>query len=74
MYKESRDGIDEPICTSAMETQTLRTDLWTQLGGGRRVGDMERVTRKHVLSYVKQIASGNLPYDSGNSNQGWITT
>ena len=25
---------------------------------------------KHTLPYVKQIANGNLPYDSGNSNGG----
>ena len=30
---------------------------------------MERVTWKLSLPYVKQIASGNLPYGSGNSNR-----
>ena len=28
----------------------------------------------YTLPYVKQIASGNLLYDSGNSNQGSMTT
>ena len=35
---------------------------------------MENVTWKHTLTYVKQIANGNLLYDSGNSNQGSVTT
>ena len=39
-----------------------------------RVGCMERVTWKLTLPYVKQIASENLQYDSGNSNQGPVTT
>ena len=37
-------------------------------------GIYEKVTWKHTLPYVKQIASGNLLYDSGNSNMGSITT
>ena len=48
----------EFIYRAAMEKQ--RTDLWTC---------MERVTWKLSLPYVKQIASGNLPYGSGNSNR-----
>ena len=28
----------------------------------------------HTLPYVKQIANGNLLYDSGNPNRGSITT
>ena len=28
----------------------------------------------YTLTYVKQIASGNLLYDSGNSNRGSVTT
>ena len=45
-------------------------------GGGRKekVGCMERVTWKYTLPYVKQIANGNLLYDSGNSNLGSVTT
>ena len=40
-------------------------------GEGRRerVRCMERVTWKLTLPYVKQIANGNMPYDSGNSNR-----
>ena len=35
---------------------------------------MERVTWKLILPYVRQIASGNLLYDSGSSNQDSVTT
>ena len=42
--------------------------------GKERMGGMQRVTRKHILPYVKQTANGNLLYDSGNSNQGSVTT
>ena len=35
---------------------------------------MERATWKHTLPYVKQTANGNLLSDSGNSNQGSVTT
>ena len=31
---------------------------------------MERLTWKHTSPFVKEIASGNLLYDLGNSNQG----
>jgi len=35
---------------------------------------MERVAWKHTLPDVKNIADGNMLYDSGNSNQGLVTT
>ena len=44
-------------------------------GPGKRGGDgesMERVTWKLILSYVKQIANGNLLCGSGKSNRGSI--
>ena len=58
-----------------METQTQRTDLWTQ-GRGRKetVRCVEGVTRKLTLLYVKQTANGNLLYDGGNSNRGSVST
>ena len=36
-------------------------------------GGVQRVTWKHTLTYVKQIANGSLLYDSGNSNHGSVT-
>ena len=35
IYGIQKDGTDEPICRAAMETQTQRTDLWTQWGKKR---------------------------------------
>ena len=43
-------------------------------GKKERVRCMERITWKLTLLYVKQIANGNLLYDSGNSNRGYVTT
>jgi len=36
-----------------------------------KVRCMERVTKKFTIPHVKQIANGNLLYDSGNSNRGF---
>ena len=41
-------------------------------GGGRR-GDVWREQQKFTIPCAKQIASGNLLYDSGNSNRGSVT-
>ena len=59
-----------------METQTLRTDLWTWLEAGEeeRLGGMEGAIWKHTLPYVKHIANRNLLYDSENSHCGSVTT
>ena len=35
---------------------------------------MERIPQKLILPYVKQIASGNFLYGSGNSNRGSVST
>ena len=74
IYGIWKDGTDEPTCRAAMESQTLRTGLWTGLGKKERMRCMDRGTRKHILPYVKQTANGNLLYDSGNSNRGLVTT
>ena len=37
---ESRKNDTEPICKEGMETETRRTDLWTQ-GRNERVGRVE---------------------------------
>ena len=42
--------------------------------GEERVRCMKRVTWKLTLPYVKQLANGNLLYDSGNSNRGSVST
>ena len=43
------------------------------MGKKERVRCMERVTWRHTLSYVKEIANGNLLYVSGNSNRGSVS-
>ena len=52
-----------------MEMQTERMDLWTRVGEEEE-GEMngEGIVEAYTPPYVKQIASGNLLYDSGNSN------
>ena len=78
IYGIQKDGTDESICRAAMEMQISRTDLWTW--GNRGLGVEEGGTNgetsmeTYTLPYVKQIASGNLMYDSGNSNWGSVTT
>ena len=53
----------------------IENRLMDRAGGKKEsVGGMEKVTWKYTLSYVKYIANGNLLYDSGNSNQGLVTT
>lgn len=54
------------FCRTAIETQTLRTDLMDIAGEGNKewVGGMEKVTWKHTLLYIKQITNGNFLYDS----------
>ena len=55
-----------------MEKQ--RTDLWSWGEGRReRVRYRERVFWKVTLPYVKQMASGNLLCDPGNSNRASVT-
>jgi len=49
---------------AAMETQT-ENNLWTQQRRRRRV-NWNSNTEKYALSYMKQITSGNLLYDTGN--------
>ena len=73
IYGIYKDGTNEHICVAAMETQIYKTDLWTQWGKGS-VGQRDREAWKHTLSYMKQTASGNSQYDSGNSNQRSVTT
>ena len=47
IYGIQKDGIDEPICRAAMETQNQRKDVWAQ-GRKERVGQTERVALKHI--------------------------
>ena len=43
IYGIQKGGTDEPTCRAVMETEALRTDLWTWLvGGGRGQWDVWR--------------------------------
>ena len=59
-----------------METQTQRTDLWTW--AKKREGEGGTSGEEHGTIYTAvckiQTVSGNLLYDSGNSDQGSVTT
>ena len=57
-----------------MEKQDTENRLMDMGRGEERVRCMERVTWKLTLPYVKETANGNLLYDSGDSNQGSVTT
>ena len=46
--------------------------VWGEEREGEMNGDSSM--EAHTLPYVKQIANGNLLYDSGNPNRGSITT
>ena len=46
-------GTDEPICSAGIETQTQRTDLWTQLGEGEGGTNVESNMETYILPYVK---------------------
>ena len=52
VYEICKDGTSEPICRAAVETQTQRTDSWTQ-SGKERVGRIERIAWKCTLPCVK---------------------
>ena len=74
IYGIQKDGTDEPICRAALETQR---ELTTDTGSGEEgEGEMngESNVEAYTLPYVKQMANGNLLFDSGNSNQGPVTT
>ena len=73
MYESQKNGTDDPICRTGIETQTQRPDVWTQQGK-ERVGHIERVALKHIHSYVKQIASGTLLCNMGSLNCCSVTT
>ena len=54
VYGIQKNSTDEHICTAAMETQTYRTDLWTQQRK-QRVGRTERVAVKHLCYHMQKI-------------------
>ena len=51
-YGICKDGTEEPIYRAATETQTQRTDLWTQVEMGGEDGRTERVVLKHIYYHM----------------------
>ena len=77
IYGIQKDGAYEPICRAAICRNTDIENRFTDKGGGEEgEGEMsgESNTDAYTLTYVKQRASGNLLYDSGNSSWGSVTT
>ena len=70
--EEQRKGIQH-VTKAAMETKTWRTDLWIEGMEGDRGTNGRSSRGTGTLPYVKQIASGNLLYESGSSNWGSVT-
>ena len=64
---ESRKMVLKNLFTGQQWRNVHREQAYGHGERGRE-GEMERVTWKLTLPYVKQIASGNLLYGSGNSN------
>ena len=56
IYGIQKDGTDEIICKAAMEKQTQRTDLWTQMVG-RRKGGMHRESNMETYITISEIDS-----------------
>ena len=69
-----KDGTDEPFAGQQGD-EDIENRLMTMGGGEEGEGEMNGESSKeaYTLPYVKQIANGNLLYESGNSNQGSIT-
>ena len=73
IYRIQKNGTETYLQGSSGETN-IENRLMDIGRGEERVRCMERVTWKLTLPYVKQIANRNLPYGSGNSNRGSIST
>ena len=66
IYGIQKNGTAEFVDRATVEKQTQRTDLWTW-GEGEMYG---KSNMEIYITYVKQIASRNLLYVSGNPNRG----
>ena len=57
IYGIYKDGTDKPICRAAMETQTQKTDLWTQAEeeGGQRGWDKWRKQQGNIQITICKI-------------------
>ena len=72
IYGIQKNGTDEHICRAAMETD-IENKLM-DVKKGRRRWDEWREQCGNIYTTVCIIACGNFMYESGNSNQGSVTT
>ena len=66
IYGIQKNGTDEPICRAGIEIQTQRIYMWTQ-GANEGWDELRGDIDIYTPPCVKQIASGNLLYNTGNS-------
>ena len=75
IYGIQKDGTYEPICRAAICRDTDIENRLTDKGRGEE-GEAEMSVESNMeaytLTHVKQKASGNLLYDSRNSNWGSV--
>ena len=63
-----KNGIDDLICKTEIETEMQRINIWTPRG--EEVGGMNW----EIGIDIKQVTSENLLYNSGNSTQHFVVT
>ena len=71
--EEQRKGIQH-VTKAEMETTIWRTDLWIERMEADHGTNGKSSMGTRTLSYVKQIASGNLLYGSRGSNRVSVTS
>ena len=71
---ESKKMVLKNLFTAKNGEKDIENRLMDMGRGEERMRCTERVTWKHTLLYVKQIANGNLLYGSGNSNRVSVST
>ena len=57
---------DKIICRVAMETQTSKVNIWTQLEGEEGESGMHGESHMETYITICKIDNGNLLYDTGN--------
>ena len=72
IYGIQKNDNDEPICRTKIETQTYKTDVWTQWGRRER----DELREQHCNMYITICNLDSLCEfaDAGNSNKCSVTT
>ena len=73
LYVESRKMADQSVCRTGIETETEGKDLWTW-GWDVSETNWEIKIGVCALPRVKQIPSGDLLYNAGNSARSSVVT